>query len=364
MDKYYKILGIDKDSSDEEIKMAYKKLAMKYHPDRNPNDSEAEEKFKEIKNAYEFLLNKDNQRLGSSFDDFDDNNMNFSNFSNTESSLNDVFKIIFTKDLDKNNNKVITSVTIELEQAVYGSDFDIKFSFQIDCVDCIGKGFKLGSNVKVCVKCGGSGVYIVNQGLFIFKQKCFKCEGRGYTSVNICIYCKGSGKIDKELLCSVRVEPNSDDDSFAPIKYIGEDTEVNLDDFYVLVKIKSHPFFLRKEESNDLYCKFIIDFTKAIFGGYIKIYTFYGFIKQKIRKGSQSNEMYRIKEMGLKLNKSIDIGDLYIEIFVEIPLYVTEYQDILIKKFKLSMFIEEKNYPLIFNWENLIDDFCSSILIK
>ncbi|ASS47132.1 Chaperone protein DnaJ [Candidatus Nasuia deltocephalinicola] len=362
---YYKILGIEKDSSEEEIKMAYKKLAMKYHPDRNPGDNQAEEKFKEIKNAYEYLTNKDNQRLDSVFEDLNFNNMNFSNFSDTESNLNDVFKIIFTKDLEKKfNNKIISSVNIDLEQAVYGSNFNIKFFFQIDCNFCSGKGFKLGNNVKVCNKCGGSGIFVINQGLFVFKQKCFKCEGRGYASVIFCKNCDSSGKVEKELFCSVSVSPNSDDESLAPIKYIGEDIDMILDDFYVLVKIKSHPFFVRKDNTNDIYCKFIIDFIKAVFGGYIKVYTFYGYIKYDIRKGSQSNETYRIKEMGLNLNKNFDLGDLYLEIFVEIPLYINDYQDFLIKQIKLSFFLNEDNYPLIFNWNNLIDDFLLNILIK
>lgn len=272
---YYKILGIDKNASENDIKMAYKKLAMKYHPDRNPGSSDCEEKFKEIKNAYESLINKNNQNINNNFNNFNFDNMNFSDFIDTESGLDDIFKIIFSKEFEKNiNDKIISTITIDLEQAIYGSNFNINFFFQNDCVNCSGKGFNLGNDVKICNKCSGSGVYVITQGVFAFKQKCFKCDGRGYVSVDICSFCKGIGKIDKDLLCQINVSPFSDNDSLSPVKYIGEDSEVKLDNYFVLIKIKSHPVFSRKEEnSNDVYCKFIIDFIKAIFGGYIKVYT-------------------------------------------------------------------------------------------
>lgn len=367
MDKdYYKILGVNKNASEDEIKMAYKKLAMKYHPDRNPNDSNCEEKFKEIKNAYESLINKNNQNLNNNFGNFNFDNMNFSDFVDSESGLDDIFKIIFSKEFEKNiNDKIISTISIDLEQAIYGSNFNIKIFFQNDCIHCSGKGFNLGNDVKVCNKCSGSGVYVITQGVFAFKQKCFKCEGRGYTSVNICFFCKGLGKIDKDLLCKVDVDPFSDNDSLAPIKYIGEDSDIKFDNYFVLIKIKSHPIFSRKEEnSNDIYCKFIIDFTKAIFGGYVKIYTIHGYIKHKIRKGSQSGEIYKIKDLGLNLNKNKDYGDLYLEIFVEIPLNINFYQSFLIKKIKLSILFDEINYPLIINLQNLIDNFYNNILKK
>lgn len=359
---YYNILGVDKNASEDDIKMAYKKLAMKYHPDRNPNNSEAEEKFKEIKNAYESLVNKNN--LSSSLGDFNFNDMSFSDFINTSSGLDDVFKIIFSKEFGDNiDNKILSTINIDLEQAIYGSNFDIKIFFQIDCSICSGKGFSVGSNVKVCNKCLGSGVHVVNQGVFTFKQKCFKCDGKGYASVNICQNCKGTGKIDKDLICEVNIEACSDNDSLSPIKYIGDDKDINLVGYHVLLKIKPHPIFVRKDDdSNDIYCKFVIDFTKAIIGGYIKIYTIYGYMRHKIRKGSQSGEIYKIRDLGLNFNNNI--GYLFLEIFVEIPLNINFYQNFLIKKIKLSILLNEYNYPLIINLQKLIDNFYINILKK
>lgn len=372
MDKdFYKILGVNKNSSEEDIKMAYKRLAMKYHPDRNPNDPYAEEKFKEIKNAYESIINKNSKYQNNSFEDLNVNfdimeNINFTDFINTEDSLDDVFKVIFRNEFKRNvNTKIISTINIDLEQAVYGSFIYIKLPYQAICKKCFGKGLKIGSNIRVCSKCSGSGLYTMTQGLFVFRQKCFKCNGKGYISSNLCNLCKGLGKLNKTLICSTIIPERSDNNYSAPLYIVGRlEDDFSLENSYVTVKIKPHPIFIRKDnKSNDLYCKFIIDFIKSILGGIINIPTIYGYINYKIRQGIQSNEIYKIKEKGLNFTKSKKIGDLYIEIFIEIPLKLNIYQKFLIKKLKISIIENLNSYPLIINLHRMFEDFYNNIFI-
>ncbi|XXS36706.1 MAG: DnaJ domain-containing protein [Candidatus Nasuia deltocephalinicola] len=339
MKDYYKILGVNKNSSEDDIKMAYKKLAMKYHPDRNPNDSKSEEKFKDIKEAYENLTNK-NRGAGAA-NGFGPN-INFADFASTESSLDDIFNVIFKRNFKK-DNKNYYSLDVDLECSVYGSSIDVKIPNKGDCSKCFGKGHNPSSELKICLKCGGVGVYTIMQGIFNFKQKCFKCNGKGYIFKENCVFCFGSGKIDKNISCLVTLKKNIDNNSFVSIDF-GESNLKN--QIFIFIKIKPHPIFSRKNSvSNDLLFNYYLDFVKAVIGGYIKVFTFYGFILYKINCGSQSNTSYKLDGFGLHFTNKP--GDLYLNIIIEVITSFDINQWFLINK--LSLYIFDSDYLLIHN---------------
>lgn len=318
MKDYHKILGINKNASQDDIKLAYKKLAMRYHPDRNPNDPKAEEKFKDIKEAYDFLTNK-NMPGGAG-----KGNFNFSDFSTSESSLDDIFNIIFKKSYKK-DIKTIFVLEIDLEFAVYGCQVNIKIPYKGICINCLGKGTKPGTDLKICLKCRGSGVHTVMQGIFNFKQNCFKCNGRGYIAEN-CNNCEGTGKTDKLFFCNVIVEKYSDNGS--PIffnKFMTSISDFNIKDALISLKIKPHPFYLRKNLKNgDLESTIFIDFLKAVIGGILKVLTLYGFTVLKIFKYTQNNSLYILNGFGLNFKNSF--GDYHLNILIEIPAHINFYQ--------------------------------------
>lgn len=353
MKDYYKILGVNKNSSSDDIKMAYKKLAMKYHPDRNPNDSKCEEKFKDIKEAYEFLTNKNKT---SSFNDFN-SNINFGDFSNSESSLDDIFNVIFKKGFKK-NIKTYFLLDIDLECSIYGCSTDIKIPYQGICLECSGKGLKQGSDLKICYKCGGSGYTTIMQGIFNFKQKCYKCEGKGYVSTENCNFCFGLGKINKMHFSKIFINKNTDNNFQIPLNFKTENyKDIN---YIILIKVKPHPLFVRKNiKNNDLYIDLYLDFIKSILGGFLKIFTVYGFLIYKILKYNQNNKVYKIGGFGLNFNNKF--GDLYINTFVEIICNLNFYQWFLLNKLRLSIDFN-KNYFLIFKIEKHINSFYNLVL--
>ncbi|WP_259286143.1 DnaJ domain-containing protein [Candidatus Nasuia deltocephalinicola] len=356
MKDYYKILGVSKDSTLDDIKMAYKKLAMKYHPDRNPGNLKSEEKFKEIKDAYDRITNKNNlNENDSNRNPFNYTSTTFTDFSNSESSLDDIFNVIFQKS-SKKDNKNYFSLDVDLECCVYGSLIDIKIPFNLTCDKCNGKGFKIGSDIKICSKCFGAGVYTITQGIFTFKQKCSKCEGRGHIFSEICSYCKGLCRTVKDVLCLAKLNKFSSNNSYIDI--ICENKDI-LKNIILYVKIKNHSLYSRREKSNDLNFDFFIDFIKSIFGGYLKIFTLYGFILYKISKYTQNLKLYKL--IGFGLNFSNKKGNLYLKIIIEIISNITFYQWFLLNKLKISVNYD-LNYNLIFNIKKIINSFYNLVL--
>ncbi|AGS33265.1 molecular chaperone with C-terminal Zn finger domain protein [Candidatus Nasuia deltocephalinicola str. NAS-ALF] len=349
MKDYYKILGLSKEASIDDIKMSYKKLAMKYHPDRNPNDPKSEEKFKDIKEAYEFLTNKNASKnnIGS----MNVNNMNFSDFSNSESSLDDIFNVIFQKNFKKNNRSCYL-LDIDLECAVYGCFLNLKIPYQGTCNFCFGKGYKPESDLKICNKCYGSGLYTVMQGIFNFKQKCSKCEGKGYISTESCIKCEGSGKLHKFNNKFIEIKKNTENNTSICLNLDNKDSENN--NFYIIIKIKPHSIYFRKDlNNNDLYMDFYIDFIKIMLGGFLKIPTLYGFVVHKIDKCFKNFKNYKVGNFGLNFNKRF--GNLYLNIFIDILSELNFYSWFLLNKLKIS--IEHNNYNLLFNFNKKINAF-------
>ncbi|WP_259292848.1 DnaJ domain-containing protein [Candidatus Nasuia deltocephalinicola] len=356
MKDYYKILGIPKDSSIEDVKMSYKKLAMKYHPDRNPGNLKAEEKFKEIKDAYDRIINK-NKLNENDFNrgPFNYTTTTFTDFSNSESSLDDIFNVIFQKN-SKKDNKNYFSLDVDLECCVYGSLMDIKIPLNFICDKCAGKGFKIDSDVKLCTKCFGAGFYTITQGIFTFKQKCSKCEGKGHIFSELCLNCKGLGRVMKDILCLAKLKKCSTNNSYVDIFYEKKDILKNI---FIYIKIKNHPLYSRKEKSNDLSFDFFIDFIKSIFGGYLKIFTLYGFILYKISKYTQNLKLYKLIGFGLNFNNKK--GNLYLKIIIEIISNITFYQWFLLNKLKISIDYDF-NYNLIFNITKTINSFYNLVL--
>ncbi|BBA84818.1 molecular chaperone DnaJ [endosymbiont of Pachyrhynchus infernalis] len=333
---YYKILGLSRDANDRDIKRAYKKLAMKFHPDHNPNNSSSEEKFKEIKEAYEVLINPSkrsaydkyghsafNQDLGGN-EGASNRDSNFS--SNFSDIFSDIFGDIFSNGSKQKYNKgqdLHYNLEIDFEESIKGCNKDIKILFSDKCDNCENLESK-GNYYTKCPACNGYGNIQIRQGFFLIQQTCTKCNGNKKIVKNICNVCSGKSYIKKSKILSIKIPSGINNEDKIKINQKGE---INKDsyirgDLYICVKVKSSNLFVRKD--NDLYCEIPINFSVAALGGEIEIPYINGKLKLKIPSETQSGKVFRIKEKGIKRNNVI--GDLLCKIIVETPVKLNNNQ--------------------------------------
>ncbi len=269
---YYQTLGLQKNSSDAEIKKAYRKLAMKYHPDRNPDDKTAEMKFKEAKEAYEVL--SDNQKRAA-YDQFGhagvNNQAGMGGGFNTGDAFNDIFGDMFgdifgnargqrRQSSAQRGADLRYELDLDLEQAVFGETIKINIPSLIGCDTCAGSGAKKGTQATRCLRCEGRGSVRVQQGFFTLQQTCPECRGAGQTIKDPCIDCSGSGRVQKERTISIKIPPGVDQDDRIRLSSEGEAGMKGgpPGDLYVDVNIRSHPIF--KREGSNLFCEVPISF--------------------------------------------------------------------------------------------------------
>ncbi len=372
---YYDILGVKKNAELNDIKKAYKRLAIKYHPDRNKGDKILEEKFKEVKEAYEILSDS---KKRSMYDQYGHSAFNQDNYSSNYDSdftssndfsdiFGDVFGDIFgTKSKSQNKQKVGSDISYDmdltLEEVFKGVSKEIGINVIDKCKICNGSGCRPGTKRKVCDMCNGKGIINTRQGFFTIQQTCPKCNGYTYIIDNVCYVCRGSGnnKIFKKLFIKIPVGINSND----RIRLVGKGNyggyNSKYGDLYINIKIKDHPLFIRKK--NDLYCKLPINFTIAALGGYIEIPYFNNLIKFKIPPETQSGKLFRIKNKGIRFYKSNRYGDLLCKIIVETPINLDHYQKKLLYKFGLSLDKNIDNNPKYKKFINYIKIFFDSII--
>ncbi|MBK4764763.1 MAG: molecular chaperone DnaJ [Pantoea sp. Brub] len=335
---YYQILGIAKSANEREIKKAYKRLAMKFHPDRNPGDKLAESKFKEVKEAYEVLIDT-NKR--ASYDQY--GHAAFENSTNSNSAdfsdiFGDVFGDIFGNNRQRTSRGADLRYNIELtlEEVVKGITKEIYIPTLVECKICKGQGIKQGKKPQTCSTCRGVGQIQMRQGFFTVQQTCPNCHGRGSFIKDPCNICHGHGRIEKSKTLSVKIPSGVDNGDRIRLTGEGEAGRngAPAGDLYVQVSIKKHAIFER--EDNNLYCEVPISFVMAALGGEIEVPTLNGRVKLKIPAETQTGKLFRIRSRGVKSIRSGIFGDLLCKVVVETPIKLNDKQKRLLRELEYS----------------------------
>jgi molecular chaperone DnaJ len=347
---YYTVLGVARDASEDDIKKSYRKLAMKYHPDRNPDDKGAEEKFKEAKEAYEVLCDA---RKRAAYDQFGHAGVDPSAFAGARGfgagqegfggfadAFGDIFGEIFGQGRGGRGNGVYRgadlryNLELTLEEAAKGTEVKIRIPALEECATCKGTGAKPGTQPKQCPTCHGRGEVRVSQGFFSIQQTCPQCHGTGKVIPEPCATCSGAGRVKKHKTLSVKIPAGVDQDD--RIRLSGEG-EAGMNggphgDLYVVVNLKPHPMFQR--EGADLHCEMPIGFGTAALGGELEIPTLDGHATIKIPAETQSGQVFRLKNKGIRPVRGSATGDLYCHVVVETPVKLTSRQKELLREFE------------------------------
>ena len=337
---YYDVLGVNRDASDDDIKKAYRKLAMKYHPDRNPDSKAAEEKFKEVKEAYEIL--SDSQKR-SAYDQFGHAGLDAQNGARSGAGFGDftdIFSDIFDsgrsgsrRSNDYRGADLRYNMEISLEEAARGCEKQIRIPSQEECKVCRGVGAKPGTKPKTCTPCSGRGQVRMSQGFFSIQQTCPTCHGSGKQITDPCSSCHGAGQNKTTKTLNVKIPPGVDEGDRIRLSGEGEPGQSGgpAGDLYVVAHIKPHSVFQR--DRLDLHCEMPISFSTAALGGEVEIPTLDGMAKVKISAETQSGRVYRLRGKGVKAVRSTDYGDLHCHVVVETPVKLTDRQKELLREF-------------------------------
>ncbi|QKV19503.1 molecular chaperone DnaJ [Oricola thermophila] len=347
---FYETLGVDRGADEKALKSAYRKLAMKYHPDRNPGDPEAEARFKEVNEAYETL--KDPQKRAA-YDRF--GHAAFENGGMGPgggmgggfggAGFSDIFEDIFGEMMGGARSRrgggrergadLRYNMEITLEEAYTGKTAQIRVPSSVICEVCSGSGARPGSSPSTCSTCGGAGRVRAASGFFSIERTCPTCNGRGQTIQDPCENCHGEGRVTQERSLSVNIPAGIEDGT--RIRLAGEG-EAGFrggptGDLYIFVSVKPHEFFQR--DGADLYCKVPISMTQAALGGHFEVATMDGaYTRVKIPEGTQSGRQFRLKGKGMPVLRQAAMGDLYIQIVVETPQNLSKRQRELLQEFE------------------------------
>jgi molecular chaperone DnaJ len=367
---FYEILGVAKNSSEDEIKKAYRKLAMKYHPDRNPDSKESEEKFKEVKQAYEMLTNPEKREAYDRYGHAGvDPNMGGGGggfgAGGFADSFGDIFGDIFGGGRSRNAGPQVYrgadlryNLEITLEQAAHGFDTTIRVPSWDKCDTCHGSGAKPGTSPTTCSTCAGHGQVRMQQGFFSIQQTCPKCHGSGKVITDPCAPCGGAGRIKRNKTLEVKIPAGIDNGMRIRSSGNGEPGTNGgpPGDLYVEIHIKPHSVFQR--EGDDLHCEMPISFVKATLGGEIEVPTLSGKVSFTVPEGTQSGKTFRLKSKGIKGVRSGFAGDLFCHVAVETPVKLTDKQKDLLKEFeRLTQEGGAKHSPQSKSWKDKVKDF-------
>lgn len=367
---YYEVLGVERGASDAELKKAYRRLAMKYHPDRNPDDKEAEDKFKEANEAYEVLTDA-NKR--AAYDQYGhagvDPNMGAGgaggfgggNFSDI---FGDVFGDIFGGGGGRGRSSVQRgsdlryTLELDLEEAVRGTSVTIRVPTLVACSTCEGSGAKKGTSPVTCTTCGGHGQVRMQQGFFSVQQTCPRCHGTGKMIADPCNDCHGHGRVEEQKTLSVKVPAGVDTGD--RIRLAGEgEAGVNggpAGDLYVVVSVREHKIFQR--DGKNLYCEVPISFADAALGGELEVPTLDGRVKLKIPEGAQTGKLFRLRGKGVTPVRGGSAGDLLCRVVVETPVNLTKRQRELLEELRETLEVEGSNQsPRAKSWFEGVKNF-------
>ncbi len=343
---YYEVLGVDKGAGEREIKKAYKKLAMKYHPDRTQGDKALEEKFKEIQEAYEVLTDTQKRaaydQYGHAGVDPNRGGAGFGGGADFGDIFGDVFGDIFgggrgRQSRARQGADLRYNLEMTLEEAVRGKEVEIRVPTLVACEPCNGSGAQKGSSPKTCPTCHGNGQVQMRQGFFAVQQTCPTCSGRGKIISDPCNECHGQGRTEKTKTLSVKIPAGVDTGDRIRLSGEGEAGESGAPagDLYVQVHVRDHDIFTR--DGNNLYCEVPLSFTTAALGGELQVPTLDGKVKLKISPETQTGRMFRLRGKGVKSVRSGAIGDLLCKVVVETPVNLSSKQKDLLRELEESM---------------------------
>ncbi len=365
---FYEVLGVNKDASDDEIKKAYRKLAMKFHPDRNPDNPKAEEHFKEAKEAYEILSDASKRaaydQYGHAGVDQQAGMGGAGGFSGGfADAFGDIFGDIFGGGGRGRSNvyrgaDLRYNLEVSLEEAARGTETKIRIPTMAECDTCHGTGAKAGTKPETCSTCAGHGQVRMQQGFFSIQQACPKCHGSGKMIAHPCPACQGGGRVKQYKTLAVKIPAGVDEGDRIRLSGEGE-AGVNggpPGDLYVVIQIKAHSVFQR--DHNDLHCEMPISFTTAALGGEIEIPTLDGHAKIKIPAETQSGKVFRLRGKGIKGVRSSTHGDLLCHMVVETPVDLTERQKELLRELEaLNLEDGARHNPRAKSWMDKVKEF-------
>ncbi len=365
---FYEVLGVAKGADAAEIKKAYRRMAMKYHPDRNPDDAEAESKFKEIQAAYDILSDPEKK---SAYDRFGhagvDPQAGPGGFGGGGADFSDIFGDVFGDIFGGGRSQgrrasrgsdLRYTLELDLEEAVRGTEVQISVPMLSKCETCDGTGAKKGSSPVTCTTCGGAGQIRMQQGFFSVQQTCSRCRGTGQIISDPCLDCSGHGRVQKNKKLSVKIPAGVDTGD--RIRLAGEgEAGANGDpsgDLYVQIAVREHKVFSR--EGKHLYCEVPISFAELALGGEVEVPTLEGRVKLKIPAETQTGKTFRIRGKGVDPVRGGSRGDLLCKVNVETPVSLTKEQKDLLQQFQAS--IEKggnKHSPKKSSWFESVKSF-------
>jgi molecular chaperone DnaJ len=363
---YYELLGVGRTASDDEIKKAYRKLAMKYHPDRNPGDKSAESKFKEISEAYEVLSDSAKRQQYDQFGHdgvksaFGPGGFDFSRDFTHMSDLQDILGSIFgdgggifddffgggrrrSRGGAQQGADLRFDLEIDFEEAVFGSEREINLPMTQECIKCNGTGVAPGSKKETCRHCAGKGVVISGGGFFQVRQTCPVCGGSGNVITDPCTVCQGGGRIKARKKLTLRIPKGVESGSRLRLAGKGDSGTGggSPGDLYVVLHVREHDIFQRR--GDDLYCEVPVAFDLAAGGGDIEVPTIDGFAKLKLNPGTESGKVFRLKGKGVPNVEGYGRGDLNVRVNVEVPVRLNSRQRKGLTDF--AQLLDSSNYP-------------------
>lgn len=340
MTEYYEILGVPRNATQAEIKKAFRSLALKYHPDRNPGNKEAEEKFKEINEAYSVLSDPEKRANYDRYGRAEGVGAGFGAF--TGAGFGDIFEDIFgdffgftgqRRPRPAKGNDLRYDLEITLEESAFGTEKEINIPKWETCSTCSGSGSKPGKGPVGCPQCKGTGHIRFQQGFFSVSKTCGSCNGTGKIVTDPCTTCKGDGKVKKVRTLSIKVPPGVDSGSRLRMSGEGDPGVYGgpPGDLYIVIDIRKHPVFLRK--GNDIYCQVNISFPQAVLGAEIEVPTLEAPSTLKVPPGTQSGKAFHLRGKGIPRLGGHGRGDEIVVVNIEVPKHVTQRQRELLEEF-------------------------------